>query len=692
MYILNIFHLNKNQKILQLCTKTISALLLVLSSNASWADSFDDVLAEINSKAQSITKTQEALQQTAIVAQEITELNSAGKFSDIMPATQSISGLNVPPKKLIDGMGNSLSAISKLLPEAYQKLSYQAELIALKSRYLSGRHIHQIDTEMMPALEAALAHEVTGLNNADKFSYIPAIPTAQNTSSLDVAATAIVMAEMFSDLPEMVNSLSEISEFIRSIQPPLQHIHQIDTEVMPALEAAGQQVNKLAQTPGGLLQTVVAARKIAGLNSADKIASNAPTQQINGNNMTITNAKEAKESPKALSVSKPTNNVEDMAKPVLASPPKVTVSPKDKTTSKPTPKTTPKPVSKPTPKPTPKRASRPVSKPALVISHTPQAGSYIANQIAAQQMFITDDLHYRQRETHYIDPVTGEKKVSSMWLNTSGAKNRFNSGNNQLQTRSHRYAIQLGGTLSQWSSDGSDLGILGITSGLGKSTNHSHSTSPRHKAQGSVDGYNLGLYHIWYADNQTRLGPYIDLLTQYGWFNNQVKTSQIASNSSYRSHVFTSALETGYKIQLVENTDTRLFIQPKAKVSWQRMSGVQYKESAGTQVMMAESSAVATKLGIRTALELDIDTLSSNKTLQISPSFEANWIHNSNNKGIWFGTTNITPQGNSNIADFKLGIEANIDSNLRLWTHLGHQLGGNNYSDMQATLGANYCF
>lgn len=611
MYILNIFHLNKNQKILQLCTKAISALLLVLSSNACWADSFDDVLAEINSKAQSITKTQEALQQTAIVAQEITELNSAGKFSDIMPATQSISGLNVPPKKLIDGMGNSLSAISELLPET-------SKFIISKMRPLQ----------------------------------LPPPPQSQ--------------------LP--------------------QYIHQIDTEVMPALETTGQQVNKLAQTPGGLLQTVAVARKIAGLNSADEIASNAPTQQINSNNMTITNAKEAKESPKALSVSKPTNNVEDMTKPVLASPPKVTVSPKDKTTpkptSKPTPKTTPKPVSKPTPK----RASRPVSKPALVISHTPQAGSYIANQIAAQQMFITDDLHYRQRETHYIDPVTGEKKVSSMWLNTSGAKNRFNSGNNQLQTRSHRYAIQLGGTLNQWSSDGSDLGILGITSGLGKSTNHSHSTSPRHKAQGSVDGYNLGLYHIWYADNQTRLGPYIDLLTQYGWFNNQVKTSQIASNSSYRSHVFTSALETGYKIQLVENTDTRLFIQPKAKVSWQRMSGVQYKESAGTQVMMAESSAVATKLGIRTALELDIDTLSSNKTLQISPSFEANWIHNSNNKGIWFGTTNITPQGNSNIADFKLGIEANIDSNLRLWTHLGHQLGGNNYSDMQATLGANYCF
>ncbi|MGE4801590.1 autotransporter outer membrane beta-barrel domain-containing protein [Yersinia hibernica] len=339
-----------------------------------------------------------------------------------------------------------------------------------------------------------------------------------------------------------------------------------------------------------------------------------------------------------------------------------------------------------------KKALAPAPKPAIIISHNPQAGNYLANQAAAQQMFMADDLHHRQREIRYIDPITGEQKVSSMWLNTSAAKSRFNSGNSQLQTKSHRYAIQLGGTLSQWSSGAGDLGTLGITTGLGKSTNRSHSSATQHQAQGSVDGYNLGLYHIWYADNQTRLGPYIDLLTQYGWFNNQVKAHHVISGANYKSYVFTGALETGYKVQLVETADSRLLIQPKAKVSWQRMSGMQYKEATGTQIMIEESQAVATKLGIRTALELDIATLSSTKTLQLSPSFEANWIHNSDNKGIWFGTTNIKPQGNSNIADLKLGIEANIDSHLRLWTHLGHQLGGSRYSDTQATLGANYRF
>ncbi len=345
---------------------------------------------------------------------------------------------------------------------------------------------------------------------------------------------------------------------------------------------------------------------------------------------------------------------------------------------------------------------------APIIGHNPQVGSYIANQIAAQQMFITDDLQYRLGETRYIDPVTGEEKVSSLWINTSGAKNRFNSGNGQLRIKSNRYAIQLGGTVNKWSSSGDDQGILGVTAGLGKSTNHSHSTSSHHQAQGSVDGYNLGLYSIWYADNHTRLGPYIDLLAQYGWFNNQIKAPNVTTAANYKSYLFTSALETGYKIQLIDTADTKLSLQPRAKVMWQRTSGLQHKEPNAILINVEEDNAVTTKLGMRTVLEFDIDTLSSAKSLQISPSFEANWIHSRANQGVQLSqaytspqrvqdkielaSVNVSPQGNKNIADLKLGIEANIDSNLRLWTYLGHQFGGHNYSDTQATVGMNYRF
>ncbi len=349
----------------------------------------------------------------------------------------------------------------------------------------------------------------------------------------------------------------------------------------------------------------------------------------------------------------------------------------------------------------------PPPKPAPIISHHPQAGSYIANQLATQQMFMTDDLQYRLGERLYTDPITGETDISSLWLNTTGSKNRFSSGHGQLHTKSSRYAVQLGGTLNKWSSGGNDQGLLGLTAGVGKATNHSHSTSSHHQANGSVDGYNLGLYSIWYADNHNKTGPYIDLLAQYSWFNNHIQAAKIATGANYRSYLFTTALETGYKVQLIETADTRFFIQPKAKVSWQRTSGLQHNESE-TQVRVDENSAVTTKLGMRTAWEFDIETLSSTRTLQVSPSFEANWIYNRMNPGVQLSniyiipeklqnktelaSVHIAPQGTRNIADLKVGIEANINKNLLVWTHIGHQFGGHSYRDTQATLGANYRF
>ncbi|CQD42648.1 autotransporter family protein [Yersinia mollaretii] len=338
-----------------------------------------------------------------------------------------------------------------------------------------------------------------------------------------------------------------------------------------------------------------------------------------------------------------------------------------------------------------KAAPIPAPKPVPAIKDNPQIGSYIANQINAQKMFITDDLQHRQRETHYIDPITGEKKSTHMWLNTYNAKNRYNSGDKQLHTKSSRYAIQLGGPISKWSSGGNDQGLLGITAGFGRATSDSHAIESNRYARGTVEGYNLGLYHLWHANNDTQLGLYIDLLAQYSFFKNQARTQGLGAFTNYKSYLFTTALETGYKAQLFEKKQARLFVQPNAKVSWQRASGLQHYKATDAQVTIEESDSVATKLGIRTALEFDVDTLSA-KALQVSPSFEANWMHDNGNKGAWLSHTYVAPQGNHSIAELKLGIEGKINSNLQLWTHVGQQFGHDKYSETQLTIGGNYHF
>lgn len=342
-------------------------------------------------------------------------------------------------------------------------------------------------------------------------------------------------------------------------------------------------------------------------------------------------------------------------------------------------------------KPVAKPVVKPVAKPAPMIGDNPQIGSYIANQIAAQQMFTTDDLQYRQREALYIDPISSKKKTTNMWLNSSSATNHFHSGDKQLHTKSSRYTIQLGGPLSKWSSGGNDQGLLGITAGLGRAKSSSYSASSIILSLGSVEGYNLGLYNIWYANNKTKLGPYVGLLTQYSFFKNQIKMpgDQVATN--YRSYLLTNTLESGYTIQLIEKEKVRFSIQPNMKVSSQRASGLTHQESTGTQITIKENSSIATKLGVRTALEFDVDT-SSAKKLQVSPSFEANWKHNRTSEGVWLNHTHVTPQGYRHIAELKLGIESKISNNLQLWANVGQQFGQHKYAETQAIIGGNYHF
>ncbi|XPE61605.1 autotransporter outer membrane beta-barrel domain-containing protein [Shigella flexneri] len=49
-----------------------------------------------------------------------------------------------------------------------------------------------------------------------------------------------------------------------------------------------------------------------------------------------------------------------------------------------------------------------------------------------------------------------------------------------------------------------------------------NSTHPRvgYRSKGSVRGYCAGLYAIWFADDISKKGAYINAWAQYSWFKN----------------------------------------------------------------------------------------------------------------------------------------------------------------------------
>uniref|UniRef100_UPI000AAF9A82 autotransporter outer membrane beta-barrel domain-containing protein n=2 Tax=Yersinia frederiksenii TaxID=29484 RepID=UPI000AAF9A82 len=98
--------------------------------------------------------------------------------------------------------------------------------------------------------------------------------------------------------------------------------------------------------------------------------------------------------------------------------------------------------------PVPPITERPETPPPMI--ERPEAGGYSANLAAANNLFVTR-LHDRLGETHYIDALTGEQKVTSLWLRNEGGHNRSRDSQDQLRTQSNRYVMQLGGDIAQWS-------------------------------------------------------------------------------------------------------------------------------------------------------------------------------------------------------------------------------------------------
>ncbi|MEG5772040.1 autotransporter outer membrane beta-barrel domain-containing protein, partial [Enterobacter roggenkampii] len=102
---------------------------------------------------------------------------------------------------------------------------------------------------------------------------------------------------------------------------------------------------------------------------------------------------------------------------------------------------------------------------------------------AANNLFATR-LHDRLGETQYTDVLTGEKKVTSMWLRNEGGHTRSRDSSGQLSTQANRYVAQLGGDLTQWSSDGSDRYHLGIMGGYGYSKSNTLSNLSGYHSRG----------------------------------------------------------------------------------------------------------------------------------------------------------------------------------------------------------------
>ncbi|WP_145583821.1 autotransporter outer membrane beta-barrel domain-containing protein [Yersinia thracica] len=324
----------------------------------------------------------------------------------------------------------------------------------------------------------------------------------------------------------------------------------------------------------------------------------------------------------------------------------------------------------------------------------PEPASYTANLAAANTMFVTT-LADRAGETLYTDVFTGEEKTTSLWLRNEGTHNRSRDDSGELKTQDNRYVMQLGGDVAQWSRNAQDLWRVGVMAGYANSSSSSVAQMTGYRSNGSVDGYSVGVYGTWFANDQqnnsqANTGAYVDSWLQYSWFNNQVDGQDLTAEK-YDSKGFTAAIESGYTFKVRESAYSNFFIQPKAQVVWMGVKADSHTETNGTLVTGEGNNNIQTRLGAKAFIS-PIQSANKAKEPAFKPYVEANWIHNTKDFGTTLDGITVKQAGAANIAELKLGVEGQINKKLNLWGNVGQQLGNNGYSDSSITLGVKYNF
>ncbi|HBQ7970001.1 TPA: autotransporter outer membrane beta-barrel domain-containing protein, partial [Klebsiella pneumoniae] len=331
----------------------------------------------------------------------------------------------------------------------------------------------------------------------------------------------------------------------------------------------------------------------------------------------------------------------------------------------------------------------PAAPPKSEHQYRPEFGSYLANSYAANTLFMTR-LHDRLGETQYTDMLTGEQKVTSLWMRNVGGHTRFNDGSGQLKTTANRYVLQLGGDVAQWSTDGLDRWHLGLMAGYGNSHSRSASSLTGYRSRGEVNGYSVGLYGTWYANEADKSGTYVDSWVLYNWFDNKVM-GQDQATESYRSSGVTASVEAGYSVKVGESDRNSYWIQPKAQAVWMDVQADDHRERNGTRVKDETQGNLMTRLGVKAYIS-GHNAIDDGKSRTFQPFIEANWIHNTQTTRIRMDDISNDMRGTRNIGELKTGVEGQITPQLSVWGNVAQQIGDKGYSDTQGMLGVKYSF
>ncbi|MCU1091121.1 autotransporter outer membrane beta-barrel domain-containing protein [Stenotrophomonas maltophilia] len=298
----------------------------------------------------------------------------------------------------------------------------------------------------------------------------------------------------------------------------------------------------------------------------------------------------------------------------------------------------------------------------------PEPGAYLANQIAAEQMF--------QVRRHDRGEPGFDRARPGTWVR-AGRDQIQASIAGQVDARTHLNVLQLGSDLWRWS-DG--RGQVGVMLGTGDATTRAVSMLSGYGTRGRVKGKSAGVYLGWVQDAQNSGGLYVDGWVQAARFDNDVQGEGIAAET-YDADVRSASLELGYAWAIRTREASTLYLQPQAQLTWTDYDSDSLVEDNGTRVEDGRSIGLNSRLGVRLFGQ---STLRGNR---VQPFLAVNWLRGQRDPSMRFNEELLSAKTPDSRYEMQAGAQLQLGQRWSAWGDLRVQRGDSGYRNHGAQVG-----
>ncbi|WP_185959221.1 autotransporter outer membrane beta-barrel domain-containing protein [Stenotrophomonas maltophilia] len=296
----------------------------------------------------------------------------------------------------------------------------------------------------------------------------------------------------------------------------------------------------------------------------------------------------------------------------------------------------------------------------------PEAGTYLANRFAMDRLL----QHGAQdRGVRTGDGVQG-------WIRTQAAQVRLPGVDNQLSLRSQHSVLQLGADVGVFDAARTRLGVM-LTAARARTQARSVLTD--YQAQGDVQGAAVGIYANWASE-----AAYVDAWTQRGRFRNGVGGDALA-RERYRSHLWQSSLEAGYRFGVGRVGSTAVSLQPELQLVHSRSQMGTHVEHTGTEVRLLQSNRLSGRLGLRLQAESRMESGAT-----VNPYLAANWYRQGTAPQVAFDGEAMGAGVARDRYEVSAGARIAFRSGLNAWGGFGLMRGDQGYREANAQLRVAY--